>query len=630
MVRSLLACFAGSLLTSAVLAQTPSVQLEPVITSGLTNPVDVAHCGDARLFIVERPGRIRVLKPDGKLATTPFLNIMDRVLAASSEQGLLGLAFHPDYALNGSFYVYYVTGTGNGVLRLSRFQVGSDPDVADPASEVVLWSLAKPASNHNGGDLEFGPDGYLYFAPGDGGDGGDPGNLAQDRSVAFGKVLRIDVDGGSPYAIPPTNPFVGVSGVLPEIWATGLRNPWRFGFDRLNGDLWIGDVGQEQQEEVDRWPAGDNSGPNFGWRCYEGTAAYNTTGCQPQSSYVAPVIGHAHGTGNWCSVIGGRVYRGALYPSLQGRYLYTDFCHGRIHSLRPDGNGGWTSEQLTSGAGFGLSAIGEDVNGELYITNHSNGQLLRIMDANASVRVSPRVFLEGGFDQATGLMSDVLRQGGLVPSIEPYTTRLGFSKVSSLGGESVAASVLAVTGNNAVVDWVRVELRSVAHPSMVVASRQGLLQRDGDVVSADGVSSLILHVAPGSYYLVVRHRNHLGCMTAAPVALGATTITVDLRNTSTATWGVDARKEVGTHRVLYSGNTLLDGRLAYTGAGNDREVVLQAVGGSTPTATAAGYSEADVNLDGQVRYTGSNNDRDPILVNIGSAVPTQMRIEQLP
>jgi glucose/arabinose dehydrogenase len=615
---------------ACVLSAQPVVELEPVITTGLSSPVDIAHCGDTRLFIVERAGNIRILRPDGTLAPQPFLNITSRVLSTGSEQGLLGLAFHPQYATNGRFFVYYTTGSGNGTLRLSRFTVGTDPDQANAGSESILWELAKPYTNHNGGDLDFGPDGYLYFAPGDGGDGGDPGDRAQNMSLAFGKVLRIDVDNGTPYGIPTTNPYATSNTVLRSIWAVGLRNPWRFGFDRQNGDLWIGDVGQSTQEEMNRWPAGNNTGPNFGWRCYEGDVAHNTTGCQAIGNYVFPVQAHAQNSGNWCSIIAGRVYRGSLYPALQGRFLYSDYCHGRIHSLRSNGSGGWIPEQLTTSGSFGIASIAEDANGELYVVNTASNQLLRIIDASAVVRVSPKVFLDGPYVSSSTTMNDGLRAAGLVPTTEPYTTSLGFSKVAKGGGEVVSTSLLNTTGNNAVVDWVRVELRSATRPSMVVATRQGLLQRDGDIVATDGSSPLQFHVGPGGYHVAVRHRNHLGCMTASTVALTGTAITVDLRAASTATWGTSARKTVGAQRVLYAGNTLRDARISYTGEGNDRDVVLNAIGGVVPTATTNGYLVSDVNMDGVVRYTGELNDRDPILFNIGGVVPTAVVQEQLP
>lgn len=622
-MKHLAPLFLATCCTAALHAQT--VELERVL-SGLNDPVDIAHAGDARLFIVERPGVIRILQPNGHLASAPFLDITTRVLSTGSEQGLLGLAFDPQYATTGAFYVYYTAGTGNGTLRLSRFTVSGDPMVANASSEAILWSLAKPYTNHNGGDLAFGPDGYLYFAPGDGGDGGDPGNRAQDLTTAFGKVLRIDVHSGSPYGIPPTNPYATSNTARREIHASGLRNPFRFSFDRANGDLWIGDVGQGLWEEVDHRPAGDNSGPNFGWKCYEGDAPFDLTNCT--GTYVPPIAAYSHADG-WCSIIGGRVYRGALYPNLQGRYLFTDYCHGRIHALRKSGST-WVQEQLTSAGSFGLAGFGEDVNGELYVCNVESGELFRVIDASAVVRVSPKLFLDGPFNASTGLMSDQLRASGLVPATEPYTA-LGYAQVAKGGGETVAPSVLNTTGNNAVVDWVRVELRSAARPGMVVATRQGLVQRDGDVVATDGTSPLQFTVGPGNYHVAVRHRNHLGAMTVAPVALNATAAVVDLRSASTATYGADARRSVGTQRTLWAGNVNGNNAIAYTGAGNDRDPVLVAIGGSIPTGTLSGqYRAEDVNMDGTVKYTGAGNDRDPILVSVGGALPTAVRSQQLP
>ena len=358
-----------------------SIRFQQVLT-GFSGPVDIAHCGDDRLFIVERPGRIRIVR-NGVVLPTPFLDITGIVNGGSGEQGLLGLAFHPQYAANGWFYVYYVGGTGNGFTALARYSVSGNPDVANPNSALVLWTLDKPYPNHNGGDLDFGPDGKLYVSVGDGGDGGDPGNRAQNMGLRFGKILRVTPTSGG-YSIPTDNPFASQSGVLPDIWAIGLRNPWRFGFDRLTGDLWIGDVGEITWEEVNKWPAGNNSGPNFGWRCYEGGAAHNTNGCQPQSFYAAPVAVGAHGSvqhpngGNWCSVIGGRVYRGNRYPALYGKYVYTDYCHGRINWILasdPQQQGIFSGPTVT-----GMSAIAEDRCGELWAVNVNNGGLYRIMD----------------------------------------------------------------------------------------------------------------------------------------------------------------------------------------------------------------------------------------------------------
>ena len=251
-----------------------------VYAGGFTRPVDIVNAGDSRLFIVEQRGIIKIIDGNGQVLSTPFLDIDARVGSQGNEQGLLGLAFHPDYANNGFFYVNYTNNSGD--TRIARFKVSADnPNVADPNSEKLLLPVDQPYSNHNAGDLTFGPDGYLYFGLGDGGSGGDPQNNGQTATAYLGKMLRIDVDNGDPYAIPPTNPFKDTDFYLDEIWATGLRNPWRFSFDRLTGDLWIGDVGQDAWEEIDFQPASSTGGENYGWRCYEGNHVYSMSGSCP-------------------------------------------------------------------------------------------------------------------------------------------------------------------------------------------------------------------------------------------------------------------------------------------------------------------------------------------------------------
>ena len=382
MIRNLL--LVSLLPISTLYAQDPvTIALEPFAT-GLLSPVDIAHCGDERLFIVEQAGRIRIVDGEGTVAPTPFLDIQSRVNDSGGEQGLLGLAFDPDYATNGAFYVNYTAGTGNGSTRVSRFVVTADPNVADPASEVIVYTVPQPYANHNAGDLDFGPDGYLYVPFGDGGSSNDPPNNGQTLTDnALGDMIRIDVSGQDLYTIPSTNPWVGLNNdTLPEIWASGLRNPYRFGFDALTGDLWIGDVGQNQREEVDFWPAGDNSGPNFGWRCYEGDIATPgiNDGCPPASSFVAPVSVHIHGAG-WCSVIGGRVYRGTAFPRLFGRYIYTDYCPTPYFSLKPDGDGGFVREQVrANNGGIGTSCIAENSALELFVANVETGTIKHIVD----------------------------------------------------------------------------------------------------------------------------------------------------------------------------------------------------------------------------------------------------------
>lgn len=364
-----------------------SAQLNPVEialnnwATGLTRPVWLTHAGDDRLFVVERGGIIKIIADSMQVLPTPFLNITPQVNSVQGEQGLLGLAFDPDYAANGYFYVNYIHGSGSGTSRISRFQVSTDPNVADPTTEVVLYTVQQPYVNHNGGCLQFGPDGYLYCGFGDGGSGNDPDQNGQDFTTPLGKMIRIDIaQHDSTFAIPSDNPFVAAQDTLPEIWAGGLRNPWRFSFDRLTGDLWMGDVGQNAWEEMNYWPAGDNSGPNFGWRCREGlvpTPSVNQAGCTEQGPFVDPVAVFGHTTTGWCSVIGGYVYRGSNFPRLYGKYIFTDFCTNDFITF----GDGYSLDTLLSATGNGTSAIGEGLAGELFVVNHGNGTVKKIVDA---------------------------------------------------------------------------------------------------------------------------------------------------------------------------------------------------------------------------------------------------------
>ena len=324
-----------------------------VITAGLDRPVDIqpANDGTGRLFIIEKYGAIRILE-NGQLLNTPFLNISDRVDDSGNEMGLLGLAFHPEYEQNGFFYVNY-TGDG-GHTRISRFQASGSQ--ADSASEKVLMVIDQPFANHNGGGLAFGPDGYLYAGLGDGGAAGDPLKNGQKTSSLLGKILRIDVNNGDPYAIPADNPF-GT-----EVWAYGLRNPWRISFDRATGDLWIGDVGQNQWEEIDYLPAGSPGGANFGWSIMEGTHGYDGS---PQPGLLLPAAEYSHSEGG-CSVTGGYVYRGAM-PEWNGVYLYGDYCTGRIWALILS-DGQWQSKVMFI-AGDTITTFGQDEAGEVYFAS---------------------------------------------------------------------------------------------------------------------------------------------------------------------------------------------------------------------------------------------------------------------
>ena len=322
------------------------------IASNLTRPVDLQADGSGRLFIIEKTGRIRILE-NGQILPDPFLDIDDRVNDTSNEMGLLGLAFHPNFSQNGFFYVNY-TGSG-GDTFISRFQANGNS--ADPNSESILLKVSQPFPNHNGGVLVFGPDGYLYAGLGDGGAAGDPFGNAQSLDTLLGKILRIDVDSGEPYGIPSDNPFGN------EILHYGLRNPWRISFDRLTGDLYIGDVGQGAWEEIDYVQAGSRGGLNFGWDYYEGNHDYDPQGIAGE--YVYPVAEYSHDEGG-CSVTGGYVYRGAM-PEWNGIYLYGDYCTGYVWGLL-NVNGQWQN-QLLFQPNVRITSFGQDEAGEIYMLN---------------------------------------------------------------------------------------------------------------------------------------------------------------------------------------------------------------------------------------------------------------------
>lgn len=364
-------------LTTHKLFAQPALSMQ-TIASGFNSPVCITNAGDSRLFVVEQDGIINIIHEDGTI--TEFMDINSIVGSSGSEQGLLGLTFHPDYADNGYFYVNYTNNSGN--TRISRFSVDAvNPDLGNPASELNLKTITQPYSNHNGGDLCFGPDGYLYIGMGDGGSGGDPGNRAQDTtSQLLGKMLRLDVNTTSPY-IPASNPYVGISGD-DEIWAYGLRNPWRFSFDRLTGDMWIGDVGQGEWEEVDFQPASSTGAINYGWRCYEGNHEYNMATCGGLSNYTFPVFEYDHSfdAGGY-AITGGYVYRGSEFAGMYGYYITCDYVTGNFWTLYPDGTGGWIDEFYPA-LQSDVSSFGEGVDGELYACNLSSGEIYHIVDEN--------------------------------------------------------------------------------------------------------------------------------------------------------------------------------------------------------------------------------------------------------
>jgi len=411
--------------------------------TGLTEPVFITNAGDSsgRLFIVERAGRILLYKKR-VLAPTPFLDIRSIVNSAGGEQGLLALAFHPNYRMNGQFYTVFTDQSGN--LVLSRFtQSSSNPDLADPDSRITLLVIPHPVNqNHNGGTLAFGPDGYLYWSTGDGGSAGDPPNNAQNLNLLLGKILRIDVDHVDPglnYAIPPSNPFVGNPNARPEIWAYGLRNPWRFSFDRMTGDIFIGDVGQASREEIDFQPAASTGGENYGWRVMEGTLCYDpATGCD-QSGKVLPIIDYDHSLG--CAVTGGYIYRGSLFPDMQGQYFYSDICSGIIFSIYHDPMTGWTGTQVVD-TPYAISTFGEDEQGGLYFTDHYAGRIFQMCygPTAAPACIPPTITGNAGVAGATMHYTDGIPMTAQADSLGNYSIVISYNwtgtVIPSKGGYS--------------------------------------------------------------------------------------------------------------------------------------------------------------------------------------------------
>lgn len=352
--------------------QSSAIRLMPLVTAGLERPLFLTHAGDGsrRMFVVEQPGTIRIIDR-GILQKDSFLDVRDRVSTDDGERGLLGLAFHPDYRRNGRFFVNY-TRQPDGATVVAEYRRGGAPDVA-LRKERVLMVVMQPESNHNGGMVAFGPDGYLYIGLGDGGGPGDPGNRAQNPDELLGKILRIDVDHGDPYAIPPDNPFVKGGG-RQEIYAVGLRNPWRFSFDLTKADLWVADVGQYKWEEVDLVTRGGN----YGWRVMEGLHCFKPAEACSTEGLALPVMEYRHDgdrrAGGRCSIIGGYVYRGLAMPALRGAYLFGDYCSGEVFVFRQSDEGGKdASPTVLLKTGFRISSFGQDEDGEVYVLDHGGG-----------------------------------------------------------------------------------------------------------------------------------------------------------------------------------------------------------------------------------------------------------------
>lgn len=355
---------------SSLIVNAQSINLVE-FASGLTSPVEITNANDTRLFVVQQDGIIKIIQPNGTINSADFMNISSKVLYGG-ERGLLGLAFHPQYATNGYFFVYYNNTAGN--IIVARYSVNpTNPDLADPTTEKILLNIPKPFDNHNGGSIHFAPDGNLWVVTGDGGSGGDPNNNSQNINSLLGKMLRIDVNATGPYNIPPGNPFAGTSVTgADEIWSYGLRNAWKFSFDTTTGNVMIADVGQGQIEEINRMPV-TQAGINYGWRCYEGNNAYNTAGCAAMNTMTFPIAVYNH-SGGKCSITGGYVYRGTQYPALQGKYFFADYCSTQIGILNADNSIVWGP----ASSGNNFSTFGQNSQKELFVAAVTSGKIFKI------------------------------------------------------------------------------------------------------------------------------------------------------------------------------------------------------------------------------------------------------------
>lgn len=570
--------------------------------SGFTSPVDIANAGDSRLFIVGKAGYIYIVGPAGNTNPVPFLDIDARVKSTGSEQGLLGLAFHPEYPDSGYFYVNYI-GVGDST-HISRFSVSqSNPDLADSQSEKQLLTIYQPYANHNGGDLNFGPDGYLYIGLGDGGSSGDPGNRAQNPQEFLGKMLRIDVNHGDPYAIPESNPFFNDPSTLGEIWALGLRNPWRFSFDRLTGDLWIGDVGQGQVEEINFQPASGTGGENYGWRCYEGNNPYNLIGCGSSGLYTFPVHQYTHSLG--CSVTGGFVYRGTQFPGMVGKYFFADYCSGRMWTLQ-NISGIWTATLFAQFTGNNFTTFGEDAQGRLYVASYSSGIIYLVSDNSDKINLDLNVYLEGPF---TGnMMTTGLNAAAEIPLMQPFNTE----PWNYNGNESVTA-----IPNTAVVDWILVELRDAPNAATAtsvttIVRKAAFLLSNGKITGLDGSSNLqFSNSIVNELFVVIWHRNHLGILSAYPLNWTNYVYPYDFSNDADQIYG-----DFSGHKEIAPG---IFGMIA---GDSDANGLIDAADKSNWTIEAglSGYFSSDFNMDAEI----NNADKNEYLI------PNELKFTQVP
>lgn len=479
-------------------AQTPPEVRLVRVASGLTNPVDIqsARDGSNRLFVVQQNGVIRIWR-DGSLLAAPFLDIRTKTRTAG-ECGLLGLAFPPDYSARNYFYVNY-TNPGCTLSTVARYRLtAAGADTADPGSEEILLTQTQPFSNHNGGGLAFGPDGFLYIGFGDGGSGGDPQNNGQKPDSFLGKMLRIGTESGgrTAYDVPASNPFVADGRHRPEIWATGLRNPWRFSFDRETGDLWIADVGQNRAEEINFQSASSKGGENYGWRLMEGMACFNPPSNCDRTGLTLPVHEYTRAQGD-VSVTGGHVYRGAAWPSLRGTYVYGDYQSGRIWGLRREG--ALFNNRLLIDSALNISAFGLDDSGELYVANHGAGEIFRIEAAESPRFTSRSVTNAASFDigmtpgsAAVVFAAGVRTEPGVAAArAVPLPREIDGIEVLVNGRAAPLFAVASINGQEQVnfqVPW-----ETEGSPAQVVVRRGG--------VASPGVDVVVPPLQPGIFEL---------------------------------------------------------------------------------------------------------------------------------
>ncbi|MCU1339423.1 MAG: Glucose/sorbosone dehydrogenase-like protein [Bryobacterales bacterium] len=495
------------ILVSCVSAQ--DVRLVQIAT-GLGTVTDIQDPGDGsgRLFFVLQNGVIRIFR-NGALVSQPFLNIGSKI-TSDGERGLLGLAFPPGFAQKQRFYVDYTDLSGNTVI--AQYRVSSNPDVADAGSEIALLHITQPFTNHKGGEVRFGPDGYLYIGMGDGGSAGDPQHNGQSLTTLLGKLLRIDVE-SSPGSvrIPPDNPFVNNAGARPEIWAYGLRNPWRFAFDRANGDLWIADVGQDMYEEVDYQPASSKGGENYGWNIMEGLHCFAAFSCNT-AGLTPPIVEYTHDDG--CSITGGFVYRGQRSPGLRGIYFYGDYCSGKIWGIQRQGNT-WVNQLLLS-TNLLITTFGEDSAGDLYVGDASKGTVLRVEGSAAPRFTSAGLTNSASFVSGlvAGSLATVFAQGVLddpgvlsAPSV-PLPGDLGGVSITVDGIQAPILALGNVSGVELVNFQVPFEIAGRSTVSVTV-SRSGqsstvsgipVMPVQPGIYTSNGTQALVVHVA--NYSLV--------------------------------------------------------------------------------------------------------------------------------